>query len=92
MAFSGRGTYTHLLAVAKKKPALQAILDDLENLSEKDIKALTGQPGWVKKILTKQAKEKALRPEGALSPEEIAEKMNQASNAETIASKLTNMN
>ena len=59
----------------KKKPALQAIIDDLDRMTEKDIDACD-QPLWIRKEL-KNLKESE-RPEGYLTPEEIADIMMQS--------------
>ena len=40
-----------LLAVAKKKPRLQALIDDVANMSSEDISALS-EPLWVKEALS----------------------------------------
>lgn len=59
----------------KKKPALQAIIDNLDQMTEKDIDNC-GQPLWIRKEL-KKLKEPC-RPAGYLTPEEIADIMMQS--------------
>lgn len=60
--------------VAKKKPNLQHVLDNLDHLSVDEINA-SKIPGWTKQVLVKEKEEQALRPPGALTPEEIAQRM-----------------
>lgn len=60
--------------VAKKKPNLQHVLDNLDELTIDEIKA-SKIPGWTKQVLMKEKEEQALRPPGALTPEEIALRM-----------------
>ncbi|MBV36242.1 MAG: hypothetical protein CMP47_12465 [Rickettsiales bacterium] len=60
--------------VAKKKPNLQHVLDNLDQLSVDEINA-SKIPGWTKQVLVKEKEEQALRPPGALTPEEIAQRM-----------------
>ena len=80
MSTRGRGTYNHLLAVAKKKPALQRIIENLSEYTEKEIMAIKGQPGWVKRVLVKQQAHIVRREAGYLTPEEIAALMMKKSN------------
>ena len=56
----------------KKKPQLQKILDNLDNMSEEDIDVCR-QPAWIKEELKKL--KIPVRPEGYLTPEEIADLM-----------------
>lgn len=51
----------------KKKPALQAILDDLANYTEEQIAELPGQPQWIKDVLIEK-KQRA----NTLTPDQIA--------------------
>lgn len=60
--------------VAKKKPNLQHVLDNLDQLTVDEINA-SKIPGWTKQVLVKEKEEQALRPPGALTPEEIAQRM-----------------
>ena len=70
-----RGTFEHVLAVAKKKPRVQHALDNLENLTETDINNLPNIPGWIKRHLVTHQKTLQKRAAGYLTPEEIAEIM-----------------
>jgi len=70
-----RGSFKHVLAVAKKKPRVQAALDNLENMSEDDIDNLQNIPGWIKRHLVTHQKTLQKRAAGYLTPEEIAEIM-----------------
>lgn len=68
----GKGTYKHMLAVAKKKPRVQDALDSVSEMTEDDIDNLKDIPGWIKKQLKKLQKETQKREAGYLTPEEIA--------------------
>lgn len=48
-----RGSYEHMLQVAKKKPKLKEVVDNIKNYSVEDINNLSGNPfaAWVKKHL-----------------------------------------
>lgn len=59
----------------KKKPALQKILDNLEDMDVEEIEQCS-QPLWIREEL-KKLKESE-RPEGYLTPEEIADLMMQS--------------
>ena len=45
----------------KKKPALQAILDNLENYTKEELDNIHGQPLWIRKVLV-ELKEEQLNP------------------------------
>lgn len=55
----------------KKKPELQAVLDDIENYSDEDINNLTGThfPAWIKEQLIE------LRKRGGKTAEDEAERI-----------------
>lgn len=55
----------------KKKPELQAVLDDIENYSDEDINNLTGThfPAWIKEQLVE------LRKRGGKTAEDEAERI-----------------
>lgn len=55
----------------KKKPALQAILDNFDNYTVDDLKNLVGQPLWIRESLVRR-KERGGR---ALTPDELADMM-----------------
>ena len=67
-----RGTFKHVLAVAKKKPRVQDALDNLENMSEDDINNLPNIPGWIKRHLVSHQATIRKRRAGYLEPDEIA--------------------
>lgn len=68
-----------MLAVAKKKPRLKEIVDNIDKYTEEELNAVQGQPAWIRKHLVtyKQSLEK--RAAGYLTPEEIAAIMTQSS-------------
>ena len=49
-----RGTYTHLLEIARKKPDLARVVDNLSSYSIKSLDALS-QPRWIRELLKKQS-------------------------------------
>ena len=64
----GRGSFAFLLSTAEKKPELQQLIDDIENVDIDQVK----QPKWVKTHLRALQDNINARPKGALTPEEIA--------------------
>lgn len=72
MTDRGRGTFTHMLAVAKKKPYLKEILDNIDSYTIEELDTVKGQPAWVRKHLVAHKKELTKREQGYLTPEEIA--------------------
>ena len=70
-----RGTVEHMLAVAKKKPALGAIVDNLDNYTIEQLDNVAGQPAWIRKHLITHKKATEKRAAGYLTPEEIAHRM-----------------
>ena len=58
----------------KKKSALQAILDDLDNYTEEQLSELTGQPLWIREVLVRKKQKKH-----SLTPSQIAAMMNKTS-------------
>ena len=46
----GRGSFDHMLKVAKKKPELQKVIDNIESYTEEDINSLSF-PKWIRKHL-----------------------------------------
>lgn len=74
-----------LIAVAKKKPRLQALIDDVGNLSSDDIKGLT-EPLWVKEALS------ILKASGGIGQKErINLILQRADEAEAAAKALPNL-
>jgi len=67
--------------VAKKKPALQHVLDNLDLLSLEEIRA-SKIPGWTKQVL-EQEKDLLEKRRGCISVEEIAKRMNEYSQNKT---------
>jgi len=80
MSFQGRGSMKHVMAIAKKKPALQNIIDNIESYTSKELENVSGQPKWIRKLLVKHRKETEKREAGYLTPEEIAAIMTKKSN------------
>ena len=66
---AGRGTYKHLLMLAKKKPKLQEILDRVENMTDKEIDELKQFQTWIRKRL-KQARSEKLAAKFAIRLEQ----------------------
>lgn len=60
----------------KKKPALQAIIDNLDSYTEDQLKVIQGQPLWIREQLVKL---KQNNGEFSRTPEEIADAMQAAS-------------
>lgn len=46
-----RGTFSHVEAIAKKKPKLQEVIDNIEDYSAEEIDALKGYQAWIRKHL-----------------------------------------
>lgn len=59
---SRRGTIGHMFMVAKKKPALQAAIDNIDMLTESEINAMVEYQVWIRKHLLsiKKAKEEEI--------------------------------
>ena len=79
MSEYGRGTYAHMLAVAKKKPRLQQIIDNIDNYTVEELKVFPNQPRWIREHLVAHKEEREKRKEGYLTPEAIAALMIRAS-------------
>lgn len=62
----------HFFKKMKKKPALQAILDNLDDYTEADLAEIPGQPLWIRQVLVTLKKNNG---EYSLSPYEIAAQM-----------------
>lgn len=56
----------------KKKPALQAILDNLDDYTEEDLAEMSGQPLWIRECLVRLKKNNGVH---SLDPSEIADLM-----------------
>ena len=74
----GRSSFGFFIETAKSKPVIKQLINDVENMSEEDIDNLQ-QRKWIKKQLKKLRNELVQRPDGALSPQEIANIMVQKS-------------
>jgi hypothetical protein len=64
----------------KKKPALQAILDNLDKYSEEELACISGQPLWIRECLVQLKRNSG---QYALTRDEIADKMTQEPVLET---------
>lgn len=67
-----RGTYEHMLAVAKKKPQLKHIVDNIDKYTVDELETMCGQPEWIRKHLVTHKHLTQKREQGYLTPEEIA--------------------
>lgn len=75
MSEYGRGTYKHMLAVAKKKKPLQNIINNISSYTIEELDNIQGQPAWIRKHLVKYKQDLNKKAAGFLTPEQIAEIM-----------------